>query len=195
MTSIGIQVHGGYGYIEETGAAQHFRDARISPIYEGTNGIQAIDLVGRKVPMKNGAVIKGLLNEIQEFGQKLNDAGEEFSLIRENLVEAAVATEKATDWIFSNGIENPNDVMAGATPYLRMLGQLVGGWLLARQAVFAQEQVLADNAKFDKEYLNNKIVTARFYAEQLLPIVGAQLNAVTAGSSDLYAMQAEAFSI
>ena len=195
MTSIGIQVHGGYGYIEETGAAQHFRDARISPIYEGTNGIQAIDLVGRKVPMKNGAVIKDLLNEIQEFGQKLNDAGEEFSLIRENLVEAAVATEKATDWIFSNGIENPNDVMAGATPYLRMLGQLVGGWLLARQAVFAQEQVLADNAKFDKEYLNNKIVTARFYAEQLLPIVGAQLNAVTAGSSDLYAMQAEAFSI
>ena len=125
----------------------------------------------------------------------MNDAGEEFSLIRENLVEAAVATEKATDWIFSNGIENPNDVMAGATPYLRMLGQLVGGWLLARQAVFAQEQVLADNAKFDKEYLNNKIVTARFYAEQLLPIVGAQLNAVTAGSSDLYAMQAEAFSI
>ena len=85
--------------------------------------------------------------------------------------------------------------MAGATPYLRMLGQLVGGWLLARQAVFAQEQVMADNAKFDTEYLNNKIVTARFYAEQLLPIVGAQLNAVTAGSSDLYAMQAEAFSI
>ena len=195
MTSIGIQVHGGYGYIEETGAAQHFRDARISPIYEGTNGIQAIDLVGRKVPMKNGAVIKGLLSEIQEFGQKLNEAVEEFSLIRENLVEATVATEKATDWIFSNGIENPNDVMAGATPYLRMLGQLVGGWLLARQAVFAQEQVLADNAKFDTEYLNNKIVTARFYAEQLLPIVGAQLNAVTAGSSDLYAMQAEAFSI
>jgi len=195
MTSIGIQVHGGYGYIEETGAAQHFRDARISPIYEGTNGIQAIDLVGRKVPMKNGAVIKELLNEIQQFSQGLDGSSEEFVSIKKNLEEALVATEEATDWIFARGAENPNDVMAGATPYLKMLGQLVGGWLLARQAVFAEEQVKNGSDKFDTEYLNSKIVTARFYAEQLLPIAGSQLNAVTAGSSDLYAMQAEGFSV
>jgi len=195
MTSLGIQVHGGYGYIEETGAAQHFRDARISPIYEGTNGIQAIDLVGRKVPMKNGAVIKELLNEIQQFSQGLDGSSEEFVSIKKNLEEALVATEEATDWIFARGAENPNDVMAGATPYLKMLGQLVGGWLLARQAVFAEEQVKNGSDKFDTEYLNSKIVTARFYAEQLLPISGSQLNAVTAGSSDLYAMQAEGFSV
>ena len=195
MTSLGIQVHGGYGYIEETGAAQHFRDARISPIYEGTNGIQAIDLVGRKVPMKNGAVIKELLNEIQQFSQGLDGSSEEFVSIKKNLEEALVATEEATDWIFARGAENPNDVMAGATPYLKMLGQLVGGWLLARQAVFAEEQVKNGSDKFDTEYLNSKIVTARFYAEQLLPIAGSQLNAVTAGSSDLYAMQAEGFSV
>ena len=195
MTSLGIQVHGGYGYIEETGAAQHFRDARISPIYEGTNGIQAIDLVGRKIPMKNGAVIKELLNEIQQFSQGLDGSSEEFVSIKKNLEEALVATEEATDWIFVRGAENPNDVMAGATPYLKMLGQLVGGWLLARQAVFAEEQVKNGSDKFDAEYLNSKIVTARFYAEQLLPIAGSQLNAVTAGSSDLYAMQAEGFSV
>ncbi len=195
MTSLGIQVHGGYGYIEETGAAQHFRDARISPIYEGTNGIQAIDLVGRKVPMKNGAVIKELLNEIQQFSQGLDGSSEEFVSIKKNLEEALVATEEATAWIFARGAENPNDVMAGATPYLKMLGQLVGGWLLARQAVFAEEQVKNGSDKFDTEYLNSKIVTARFYAEQLLPIAGSQLNAVTAGSSDLYAMQAEGFSV
>ena len=195
MTSLGIQVHGGYGYIEETGAAQHFRDARISPIYEGTNGIQAIDLVGRKVPMKNGAVIKELLNEIQQFSQGLDGSSEEFVSIKKNLEEALVATEEATGWIFARGAENPNDVMAGATPYLKMLGQLVGGWLLARQAVFAEEQVKNGSDKFDTEYLNSKIVTARFYAEQLLPISGSQLNAVTAGSSDLYAMQAEGFSV
>lgn len=195
MTSLGIQVHGGYGYIEETGAAQHFRDARISPIYEGTNGIQAIDLVGRKVPMKNGAVIKELLNEIQQFSQGLDGSSEEFVSIKKNLEEALVATEEATDWIFVRGAENPNDVMAGATPYLKMLGQLVGGWLLARQAVFAEEQVKNGSDKFDTEYLNSKIITARFYAEQLLPIAGSQLNAVTAGSSDLYAVQAEGFSV
>ncbi|MDG2211610.1 MAG: acyl-CoA dehydrogenase [Acidimicrobiales bacterium] len=195
MTSLGIQVHGGYGYIEETGAAQHFRDARISPIYEGTNGIQAIDLVGRKVPMKNGAVIKELLNEIQQFSQGLDGSSEEFVSIKKNLEEALVATEEATDWIFARGAENPNDVMAGATPYLKMLGQLVGGWLLARQAVFAEEQVKNGSDKFDTEYLNSKIITARFYAEQLLPIAGSQLNAVTAGSSDLYAVQAEGFSV
>ena len=195
MTSLGIQVHGGYGYIEETGAAQHFRDARISPIYEGTNGIQAIDLVGRKVPMKNGAVIKELLDEIQQFSQGLDGYSEEFISIKKNLEEALTVTEEATDWIFARGAENPNDVMAGATPYLKMLGQLVGGWLLARQAVFAKEQTKNGNGKFDAEYLNSKIVTARFYAEQLLPIAGSQLNAVTAGSSDLYAMQAEGFSV
>ena len=124
-----------------------------------------------------------------------NILNEEFISIKKNLEEALTVTEEATDWIFARGAENPNDVMAGATPYLKMLGQLVGGWLLARQAVFAKEQTKNGNGKFGAEYLNSKIVTARFYAEQLLPIAGSQLNAVTAGSSDLYAMQAEGFSV
>ena len=191
LTSMGIQVHGGYGYIEETGAAQYLRDSRISPIYEGTNGIQALDLVGRKLPMREGGVVGDLLAEIGFLDASLAEAGPGFESIRVNLADAQAATGEATRWLMANGAGDPTDAMAGATPYLRMLGQLVGGWLLARLALAAHRR-LADGG--DDEFLASKIVVARFYAEQLLPLARAQMGAVTAGASDLFALPADRFS-
>ena len=189
---MGIQVHGGYGYIEETGAAQHLRDSRISPIYEGTNGIQAMDLVGRKLPMREGGVMGDLLAEIAGTVGDLAAAGDGFASMRSGLADALAATEEATTWLMQNGPANPNDAMAGATPYLRMLGQLVGGWLMARLALGAHRRIQA--ADGDADHLGSKIVAARFYAEQLLPVATAQLGAVTAGAGDLYAVPDDAFS-
>jgi len=192
MTSLGIQVHGGYGYIEETGAAQHWRDSRISPIYEGTNGIQAMDLVGRKLPMREGAVMADLLAEVGRIDAELAAAGDGFAPIRSGLADALAAMEEATSWLVANGLADPNDAMAGSTPYLRMFGQLVGGWLLARLALGAQRRLDAGDG--DSDFLATKVVAARFYAEQLLPVVRAQLGAVTAGKRDLFEVPAGSFS-
>jgi len=192
MSSLGIQVHGGYGYIEETGAAQHWRDSRISPIYEGTNGIQAMDLVGRKLALNGGAVMADLLAEIAAVDDDLAAAGEAFAPIRSGLADARAAMDEATGWLMANGLVDPNDAMAGATPYLRMFGQLVGGWLLARLALGAQRRI--DAGEGDATHLATKVVAARFYAEQLLPTVRAQLGAVTAGKRDLFEVPADAFS-
>ena len=190
ITSIGIQVHGGYGYIEETGAAQHLRDSRISPIYEGTNGIQAIDLVGRKLKMNEGKVIRDLLDEIKDFTESLNQQGEEFETIKSNLTDSLQAVEEATAWLAEKGTGDPIQAISGATPYLRMLGQLVGGLFLARLAIGARSN---ENVG-DADFRNSKMTVANFYAEQLLPLTRAQLGAVTAGSSDLFAVPEELFS-
>ena len=192
MTSLGIQVHGGYGYIEETGAAQHYRDSRISPIYEGTNGIQAMDLVGRKLPMREGGVMGDLLVEMAAIDSDLAAAGEDFVTIRSGLADARSAMEEATSWLMAHGLADPNDALAGATPYLKMFGQLAGGWLLARLALGARRRL--DAGEGDADHLATKVVVARFYAEQLLPVVRAQLGAVTAGAGDLYAVPADGFS-
>ena len=193
MTSLGIQVHGGYGYIEETGAAQHFRDARISPIYEGTNGIQALDLIGRKLPMNGGQVMSDLLADVEATIKQADQAGPDFVAMVVGLTDALAATREANQWIADQGTDRPNEVIAGATPYLRMFGQLVGGWLVVRQALFAQEKLADGAGGSEDDHLASKIVLARFYAQQLLPVVRAQLSSVTAGASDLYAMAADGF--
>ena len=190
LTSIGIQIHGGMGFVEETGAAQHLRDSRISPIYEGTNGIQAIDLVGRKLKMNEGKVIRDLLDEIKDFTESLNQQGEEFETITSNLTDSLQAVEEATAWLAEKGTGDPIQAISGATPYLRMLGQLVGGWFLARLAIGARSN---ENVG-DADFRNSKMTVANFYAEQLLPLTRAQLGAVTAGSSDLFAVPEELFS-
>ena len=161
VTSLAIQVHGGMGYVEETGVAQHFRDARITPIYEGTNGIQAMDLVGRKLPIRAGGAVGDLIDEIAG-----TDGGPE-------LADAVAALREATDWLLANGLADPVDALAGATPYLRMFGIVVGGWLLIRSAPAGDE---------------DKRAVARFYAEQLLPGARALLPAVTAGAGALFAI-------
>ncbi len=185
LTSIGVQVHGGMGYVEETGVAQYLRDSRIAPIYEGTNGIQAIDLVMRKVPMRGGGVVADLLAQIEALDGELAAAGPELAGVRVGLAHGVSALREATDWIMSRGLAEPNDALAGATPYLRLFGLVIGGWLLARSAL-AASRLLPSAGGSDAVFLQEKIGTARFYVEQLLPQAACLLPAVTAGAGPLF---------
>jgi alkylation response protein AidB-like acyl-CoA dehydrogenase len=186
LTSTAIQVFGGMGYIEETGVAQHYRDARIAPIYEGTNGIQAMDLVGRKLPMRAGGAVTDYLGHIEQTVRQLEQAGDELASIRAALAEGLAAVRSATDWLLANGLGEPLDALAGATPYLRLFSIVTGGWVMAQQAL-AATGLLADAAPADKGFLEGKVLDARFFCEQLLPQATALVPAVTAGNRDLSA--------
>jgi 3-(methylthio)propanoyl-CoA dehydrogenase len=183
LTSLGLQVHGGMGYIEETGVAQHYRDARIAPIYEGTNGIQAMDLVGRKLPMRAGGVMNEFLAGIAATAEELVASDGDLPAIGKHLVEAQATLRQTTDWLLANGRIDPDNALAGATPYLRMCGIVTGGWLLARSAQAAARALSAGGG--DADFLRQKLVTARFYAEQLLPQAAGLAPAVMAGPADL----------
>ncbi|MEA2009646.1 MAG: acyl-CoA dehydrogenase family protein [Actinomycetota bacterium] len=183
MTSIGVQVHGGMGYVEETGAAQHYRDARITPIYEGTNGIQAIDLVMRKLPMDDGSVVRSYLDEMAALTGPLNESGDpRLSAMCGALAANVEALREATEWLLT--CEDPNDRLAGATPYLRMFGVVAGGYYLARLA-------LAAAAAEPDPWFEAKIDTASFYAEQLLPTASGLLPSVKAGAGGLFSIPVE----
>tara|TARA_B100001741_G_C16538099_1_gene592977 strand:- start:406 stop:2199 length:1794 start_codon:yes stop_codon:yes gene_type:complete len=186
LTSLGIQIHGGMGFVEETGAAQHYRDIRIAGIYEGTNGIQAIDLVGRKLSMRKGDVVRELLLEINETASELHSA--DIKGIARPLEDAVKDMQAATEWLIEKGGASTDDGLAGATPYLRMFGTTVGGWLLAKSALQAKKQIDEGN---DSEFLQAKIETAIFYAEQLLPQVSGLLPATVSGAQSLYAIKPE----
>jgi alkylation response protein AidB-like acyl-CoA dehydrogenase len=185
LTSLAVQVHGGMGYIEETGVAQHFRDARIAPIYEGTNGIQAMDLVGRKLPMRGGGVMADYQAEISRTVEELGKADGDLALIGDRLDAGLSALRDATEWLTTNGFTNPVDALAGATPYLRLCGLVTGGWLLARSAQAAVR--LQEDGQGDAAFLGQKVVTARFFCDQILPQVHGLVPAVTAGAGDLTA--------
>ena len=187
LASIAVQVHGGMGFIEETGAAQHYRDIRIAPIYEGTNGIQAIDLVGRKLPMRDGGVIGDLLDEMAATADDAAEAGGELAELGTRLTDALDSLREATTWLLTNGRTDPNNALAGATPYLEMLGVVTGGWILVRSALAAERLRAGDGDGFSDDFLDQKLVTARFYATQLLPQAAGLLPAVTAGPADLFA--------
>ncbi len=184
LTSLALQVHGGMGYIEETGVAQHFRDARIAPIYEGTNGIQALDLVGRKLPYDGGAHVKGFLADLRTTADELPA---ELDTVAEALRDGITALDEAIGWLSANR-ESLNDVFAGATPFLRMFGTVVGGVGLARSAAAAQRLLDAGDTAWDADFLASKITLARFYAAHLLPQARGLLPAVTAGAEELYAV-------
>jgi alkylation response protein AidB-like acyl-CoA dehydrogenase len=189
LTSLALQVHGGAGYIEETGVAQHVRDARITPIYEGTNGIQAIDLVTRKVPIRGGAAIRDLMDEMDAIGHRLGVTEPDMAPIGVSLVGAVAVLREATDWVKS---ADTADALAGATPYLRLFGVVLGGWLMARQALAAAARLgstPADQAGF----YDAKIATARFYCTQLLPQAHGLLPAVTAGCARLVELAPDQF--
>jgi len=187
LTSLALQVHGGMGYIEETGVAQHFRDARIAPIYEGTNGIQAIDLVGRKLPYDGGAFVKGFIEDLREQAEGLD--GDPLGSISAGLVDAVDTLAATVGWLAERR-EDFNDVLAGATPFLRMMASVVGGVMLGRSAAKAAELV-DDASGADRAFYEAKIVTARFYVEQLIPQVDGLAAQVTAGAADLFALTAE----
>lgn len=182
MISLAVQVHGGMGYVEETGVAQHYRDVRIGPIYEGTNGIQAADLVGRKLPMRGGAVVSEQLDVIEERAKVLS-ADADLSVFGENLSAAVAATRRATDWLLERLSDNQNDVLAGSSPYLRMLGTVVCGGLLAKSALTAREQTEDPTG-----FYSAKVVSAKFFGEQLLPGATALEGSITAGAGDLFAL-------
>jgi alkylation response protein AidB-like acyl-CoA dehydrogenase len=186
LTSLALQVFGGMGYIEETGIAQVYRDARIAPIYEGTNGIQAMDLVGRKLPMRAGGAISDYLGGIQATVDALGANGDDLASIRDALADALDAARASTDWLLANGLADPLDALAGATPYLRLLSLVTGGWVMALQAQ-AATRLLADATAGDKQVLEGKVLTARFFCEQLLPQARGLLPAVTATNRDLAA--------
>ena len=182
LTSLNIQIHGGMGFIEETGAGQHWRDSRIAPIYEGTNGIQAIDLVMRKVPMSGGDVVRGLIAEIESVIPALETApGADFKVIAKHLAPATAAFAEATEWVLAHAATAPNDVLATACTYLEMAGNVVGGWLLARLALAAAEKLGQDGA--DRKFLTTRIASARYFAEQRLPVAAALLGPVTSGNA------------
>jgi hypothetical protein len=176
VASLGIQVHGGMGFIEETGAAQHYRDARIAQIYEGTNGIQAIDLVTRKVPMSGGAVVTAYLAELREMIDAVRAANDPaFGATAPRLAAAADALERATGWLLATLSTNPDAALAGATSYLRLFGATAGGCMLAAEALAAARQ--ADGA--DKP---GRIAIARFFAENIAVQAPALAEIVTEGA-------------
>jgi len=173
VASIGIQVHGGMGYVEETGAAQYLRDARIAPIYEGTNGIQANDLVGRKLTRDHGEVVTALIKEMRQTAAAL-----ERHAIAGTFDQGLTALEAATAYLVE---ADDAQAAAGSVPYLTMLGTVAAGWLMARQAL-AAERNLATNGK-DRAFLAAKLATARFYGEHFLVQAPGYLAGVTSGST------------
>ncbi len=187
LTSLALQVHGGMGYVEETGVAQHFRDSRIAPIYEGTNGIQAADLVGRKLGLRGGAGVLGLLAEMRSVDAELADL-DELASIRDAFAVQIGNLEAATAWLIEHSAD-PNSALAGSAPYLRMFGLVTCGWLLARSAASATRALACGDSTFEPSFLQAKVATARFYTTQLLPQAGGLLPSVTAGASDLFAIE------
>jgi len=172
VASLGIQVHGGMGFIEETGAAQHYRDARIAPIYEGTNGIQAADLVGRKLGMAGGDLVRFLIDDIA------NGAGDFPEL--QQLVDACRAV---TDWMVN---ATTGDRLAGSYPYLTMLATATCGWLMARQ--HAAARAMLDAGEGDAAFLAAKIASTRFYLQQIVPAATGLAASALAGDAALPAL-------
>jgi acyl-CoA dehydrogenase len=177
VASLGIQVHGGMGFIEETGAAQHYRDARIAQIYEGTNGIQAIDLVTRKVPLAGGAVARACLGELRGVIDRVRAANDPaFGMTATRLAAAADSLERATAWLLAALGSNHDTALAGATSYLKLFGTTAGGCLLAAEALAASRQ--ADGSA-DKP---GRIAIARFFAENVAIAAPTLAQVVTEGA-------------
>jgi alkylation response protein AidB-like acyl-CoA dehydrogenase len=187
VTSMALQVHGGMGFIEETGAAQHYRDARIAPIYEGTNGIQALDLIGRKLPLAGGQVVRDFLEDVRRLDDELAGTGDELKSLRQSLADGVAALGKATEWMLTAG-DDPRDAAAGATPYLRLFGIVAGGYMMALAALAAQKRLVTGD---DETFYRAKIATARFYAEQILPQAPGLLGPATRGAGTLFEIDAE----
>ncbi len=184
VTSIGVQVHGGMGFIEETGAAQHYRDAKITQIYEGTNGIQAMDLVGRKMPMRAGGVFADQIARMRATVAEL-EGNEELASIREQLAAAVDAADAAGQQLMADGLADPVVALSVATPFQRLLSLTVAGWLMARQAQLAAQRLAAGDG--DAAFLTQKLVTARFFAGNVLPEVHGLVGPATSGKADLEA--------
>ncbi len=196
VASLGVQIHGGAGYIEETGAAQHLRDARIIPIYEGTSGIQALDLAARKIQREGGRDLEAFLDSVRACTKQLGNAATELDgalaadleTIGRALGGAEAVLATASTWLRDRGEDEPTSAAAGATPYLRLFGVVAGGWGLGRGALAAARHLSAGG---NDPFYAAKIATARFYAEQLIPPATALLGPITRGPDNLMAIPPE----
>jgi alkylation response protein AidB-like acyl-CoA dehydrogenase len=192
IASLGVQVHGGMGFIEETGAAQHFRDSRINPIYEGTNGIQALDLATRKLSRDGGAAVRELIADIKATDESLQRSPDsDLKATGGALGEARFVLDAATDWLAGTLTGDLSKAAAVATPYLNLFGTVAGGWLLGREALAARARL--DAGSDDARFLTAKIKTARFYAENLLPQAAAEAVVVMTGAESTLALADEDF--
>lgn len=193
VTSLGVQVHGGMGFIEETGAAQYYRDAKILTIYEGTTAIQANDLVGRKTGRDGGEAAQALAARIAETEVDLIALGTPEALsVAHQLAAARQAYLDVVAFIAANARSNPNAAYAGSVPYLMLSGNVMAGWQMGR-ALLAAQATLGEGGDFSDDFLRNKIITARFYAEHILVKVASLRDAIVGGADSVNAMAVDAF--
>ena len=191
VTSLGVQVHGGMGFIEETGAAQYYRDAKILTIYEGTTAIQANDLVGRKTARDGGQTAKAIAAQIEKTEAALIASGTDAAkAVARNLAQAREAFVQVVDFIVAKAKADPNAAYAGSVPYLMLTGNLVAGWQLGRSVLAAQD-LLAKGQ--DTAFMQAKLATAQFYAEHILTRVPGQADAVINGATSVMALPMDLF--
>jgi alkylation response protein AidB-like acyl-CoA dehydrogenase len=191
VTSLGVQVHGGMGFIEETGAAQYYRDAKILTIYEGTTAIQANDLIGRKTSRDGGQTAKAIAGQIEATEKELVKRGSADALaVAKRLKAARLAFIDVVDFVAGNTKASPNAVFAGSVPYLMLAGNVVAGWQMARSLLVAQEQIAQG---VDTAFMQAKISTARFYADHLLTKAPGLRDSIVEGADSVTALALDAF--
>ncbi len=192
IASTGIQVHGGMGFIEETGAAQHLRDARITAIYEGTTAIQANDLIGRKIAREKGVTITAVLAQMREVEAQLGAQSDEaFTAIRKALSKGIVAVEEAVAYILNTYDKDIKAASAGSVPFLKLLGIVAGGWQMARAALIAQDKLRAGGS--DAAFYQGKIITARFFADHILSQASGLSYSIVNGAAGVLELAEESF--
>jgi alkylation response protein AidB-like acyl-CoA dehydrogenase len=188
----GVQVHGGMGFIEETGAAQHYRDAKILTIYEGTTAIQANDLVGRKTVRDGGAVARSILAQVRATEAGLADAqADDLKAIGRQLAAGSTALEQVVDYVVANARGDIKGVFAGSVVYLKLAGIVLGGWQMARAALVAQAKL--DAGEGDANFYRAKVTTARFFADHFLSQADGMRHAIVEGSPGVLALPADQF--
>jgi hypothetical protein len=191
VTSLGVQVHGGMGFIEETGAAQYYRDAKILTIYEGTTAIQANDLIGRKTSRDGGQTAKAIAGQIEVTEKELVKQGSADALaVAKRLKAAREAFIDVVDFVAGNTKASPNAVFAGSVPYLMLAGNVVAGWQMARSLLVAQAQMAQG---VDVAFMQAKITTARFYADHLLTKAPGLRDSIVEGADSVTALALDAF--
>jgi len=191
VTSLGVQVHGGMGFIEETGAAQYYRDAKILTIYEGTTAIQANDLVGRKTGRDGGQIAKGIAAQVQATEGDLMASGSAAAVgVAKRLKAAREAFLDVVDFVAAGSRANPNAVYAGSVPYLMLAGNLMAGWQMARALLVAENAIAAGD---DVPFMQAKVITARFYADHILSKAGGLRDSIVEGADSVTEMPLGAF--
>ncbi|MBV8466835.1 MAG: acyl-CoA dehydrogenase, partial [Burkholderiales bacterium] len=189
IASLGVQVHGGMGFIEETGAAQFLRDSRISAIYEGTTGIQAMDLVGRKTAAEKGMTAKALLADVGNVASQL--AAADLGDLAESLNKSLSHARSAVNYVIEQFDGKPREVAAGSVPFLELMGLVLGGWQMGRAALVAKQKLAANDG--DTAFYESKLTTVRFYTQYLLPQTASLVDVILHGGASVMALPEEAF--